>query len=147
VALVAALVCMTPRVVNAAGSWAAGNGRRLALTVADCALIAVLLLVTWTLYGLALHAVSPPAGAAYGVGDAMVAFTAAYAVGVLVVLAPAGLGAREAVLTLLLTPFLGVGGAAAAALLTRLVHTAADFSIAGAAWLLGRRAPAGAGQG
>jgi uncharacterized membrane protein YbhN (UPF0104 family) len=141
IGLVVSLVCMTPRVVGAAGSWAAGGGRRLALTARDCALIAALLLVTWALYGLALHAVSPgSAGTSYGVGDAMVAFTAAYAVGVLVILAPAGLGAREAVLTLLLTPFLGVGGAAAAALLTRLVHTAADFSIAGAAWLLGRRA-------
>lgn len=148
VVLVASLVCMAPRVVNAAGSWAAGTGRRLALTARDCVLIAVLLLATWSLYGLALRAVSPPAsGAAYGVGDAMVAFTAAYAVGVLVILAPAGLGAREAVLTLLLTPFLGVGGAAAAALLTRLVHTAADFSIAGAAWLLGRRSAATAGAG
>jgi len=136
--LVVSVGCMVPALVNAAGSWAAGGGRRLALTLRDCAAVVVLLLVTWSLYGVALHAVSPDAGPAYSIGAAMVAFTAAYAVGVLVILAPAGLGAREAVLTLLLTPFLGVGGAAAAALLTRLVHTAADFSIAGAAWLLGR---------
>jgi len=137
VGVVVSLGCMVPALVNAAGSWAAG-GRRLALSARDCATVVALLLVTWSLYGLALHAVSPDAGPAYSIGAAMVAFTAAYAVGVLVILAPAGLGAREAVLTLLLTPFLGVSGAAAAALLTRLVHTAADFSIAGAAWVLGR---------
>lgn len=144
-AAVAALVCMTPPVVNAAGSWAAGAGRRLSLTWGDCALVVVALMVTWLMYGLALYSVSPGLSASeyyhpydYGTGAAMVAFTAAYAVGVLVVVAPAGLGAREAVLTLLLTPFLGVAGAAAAALLTRVVHTVADFFMAGAAWVLGR---------
>lgn len=142
--IVLALLGMAPPVVNAAGSWVAGDGRRLRLTLRDCAVVAALLLVTWFLYGRALFAVSPPGTATtYSAGIAMVAFTAAYAVGVLVVLAPAGLGAREAVLTVVLTPFLGVGGAAAAALLTRLVHTAADFAIAGAAWLVGRRAVRG----
>lgn len=143
---VAALVCMSPLVVNAVGSWAAGPGRRLALTWGDCLMVFVALMITWLMYGLALYAVSPTLGAddyvgpdVYGPGTAVVAFTAAYAVGVIVILAPAGLGAREAVLTLLLTPFLGVAGAAAAALLTRVVHTVADFSMAGAAWVLGRR--------
>ena len=144
VAVVVALVCMTPPVVNAAGSWAAGAGRRLALAWTDCGLVVAALLTTWVLYGLALYSVSPGLGdgvrysGAYGPGAAVVAFTAAYAVGVVVILAPAGLGAREVVLTLLLTPFLGVAGAAAAALLTRVVHTIADFVMAGAAWLLGR---------
>jgi len=139
IGVVAALALMTPRVVNAAGSWAAGGGRRLALTAADCVLLGFLLLCTWYLYGVALHAVSPDHNPyEYSSSTAAVAFTAAYAVGVLVVLAPAGLGAREAVLTLLLTPFLGVAGAAAAALLTRVVHTVADFFMAGAAWVLGR---------
>ena len=59
VAAVAALVCLTPRVVNAVGSWAAGDGRRLALTWGDCILVAVALMMTWLLYGLALYAVSP----------------------------------------------------------------------------------------
>lgn len=137
--LLVSVVAMTPPFVNAAGSWAAGDGRRLALTWVDCATVVAMLLVTWTFYGLALVAVSPaPIDSAYGAAAAMVAFTAAYAVGVVVILAPAGLGAREAVLTLLLTPYLGVAGAAAAALLTRVVHTVADFAIAGAAWLLGR---------
>lgn len=145
VAAMAALACLTPRVVNAAGSWAAGEGRRLVLGGGDCILVTVALMTTWLLYGMALYAVSPGLSNSeyyypddYGPGAAMVAFTAAYAVGVLVVLAPAGLGAREAILTLLLTPFLGVAGAAAAALLTRVVHTVADFSMAGAAWVLGR---------
>ena len=153
VAVVASLVCMTPPVVNAAGSWVAGAGRRLALAWVDCLVLAAparhlvpvragpLLRVARAQRRRARHS------GAYATGNAVVAFTAAYAVGVLVVLAPAGLGAREVVLTLLLTPFLGVAGAAAAALLTRVVHTVADFSMAGAAWALargsGRPAPPG----
>ena len=54
------------------------------------------------------------------------AFALAYAAGVVVVLAPAGVGAREGVFVLLLSPLLGVADATAVALLARVVHTAAD---------------------
>ena len=62
-----------------------------------------------------------------------VAFALAHAAGVLLIVAPAGLGAREGVLIALLVPMVGVPSAAAAALLARLVHALADFLIAGAA--------------
>jgi glycosyltransferase 2 family protein len=51
----------------------------------------------------------------------------AWSVGFLVVVAPAGLGVREAALALVLGPALPPGGAAAVALLSRLVMTAADL--------------------
>ncbi len=67
------------------------------------------------------------------------AFALAYAVGVVVVLAPAGVGARDALLVLLLTPLLGVADATALALLARVVHTAADGTMAAGWWYAARR--------
>ena len=60
-----------------------------------------------------------------------------YAVGVVVVVAPAGVGAREAVFVLLLTPLTSVAAATALALLARVVHTAADGLMA-AGWSVSR---------
>ena len=67
------------------------------------------------------------------------AFALAYAVGVVVVVAPAGVGAREALFVLLLTPLLGVAEATALALLARVVHTAADGIMAAGWWYAARR--------
>ena len=61
------------------------------------------------------------------------AFAVAFAVGVAVPIAPAGLGARDGVLLLLITPVLGAGPAAAVTVLARLARTVADFLLAGAA--------------
>lgn len=60
-------------------------------------------------------------------------FAVAHAAGVLVPLAPAGLGAREVVFITLVAPALGTGQAAALAIVSRIVQTAADLLIAGAA--------------
>jgi len=46
--------------------------------------------------------------------------------------APAGLGAREALFVVLLTPTTGVAVATSVALLSRVMHTVADFTLAGA---------------
>jgi uncharacterized membrane protein YbhN (UPF0104 family) len=67
------------------------------------------------------------------------AFAAAYAVGVVVILAPAGLGAREGVFVLLAEPVVGIPAAAALALLARLVHTVADLLLAAGSWLAASR--------
>lgn len=67
-----------------------------------------------------------------------VAFPVAHAAGVLVPVAPAGLGAREGVLVLLLAPVAGVVTASAVAIMVRLVHTVADLLVAGSAWLVAR---------
>lgn len=119
--------------------------------------IAARMAAVWCSYGLATRLVLPPEVVGPGwVGPlgspgaalpwapgvtALGAFAASYVVGVLVVLAPAGVGAREAVLVGLLAPAVGLGTAVATALLIRVVHTVADVVVAGLAWLVGRRDP------
>lgn len=70
----------------------------------------------------------------------LAAFCLAYAAGVLVPIAPAGLGAREVVFVALLAPTFGAAAAAALAIAARLVQTAADLFIAGAMWAAARHA-------
>jgi glycosyltransferase 2 family protein len=62
------------------------------------------------------------------------AYALAWAAGTVTVGAPAGLGVREAVLTLELSASLGQGTAAALAVLFRLVTVAGDLLTAGAGW-------------
>jgi uncharacterized membrane protein YbhN (UPF0104 family) len=71
------------------------------------------------------------------------AVTLSYAAGVAVVVAPAGLGAREAVFVALMAPALGLTQATALALMARLVHTVADFLLA----IMGARSLQVAGRG
>jgi uncharacterized membrane protein YbhN (UPF0104 family) len=128
-------------VVDRAGTWAAGAPLRLGSAVR--VRILLVMLVVWAAYGAASTLLVPPTGAPTGPGTAALvtgAVAAAYLVGVLVVIAPAGVGAREATLGLLLAPTLGVPAAAAVALLSRLVHTVGDLALAGVAWWLARRA-------
>lgn len=95
------------------------------------------MVVLWSCYAAALAALAPGAGP-----TAMItlgcAFAVAHAIGVAVPIAPAGLGAREGVLVVLVAPLLGTGPAGALALVFRLLHTAADFLLAGASWLVMR---------
>jgi hypothetical protein len=58
------------------------------------------------------------------------AFALGWLVGLLVFLAPAGVGAREAVLILALTPLLGAPAAATVSLMLRVGHTVADLLLA-----------------
>jgi uncharacterized membrane protein YbhN (UPF0104 family) len=58
------------------------------------------------------------------------AFALGWLVGLLVFLAPAGVGAREAVLVLALTPLLGVPAATTVSLMLRVGHTLADLTLA-----------------
>ena len=102
--------------------------------------VAALLLMAgaWSAYAGALVLLTP--GLPWGdVVPLAGAFGLAYAVGVVVVLAPAGVGARETLFVLLLTPLLGVAPATALALLARVVHTVADGVIAAAWWWVARR--------
>jgi len=66
-------------------------------------------------------------------------------VGVIVVLAPAGVGAREVTLIALLSPVTGVRTATALALLTRALHTGGDLLLALASWGVGSRDTPGRG--
>ncbi|HEY5231130.1 MAG TPA: hypothetical protein VIJ11_09610, partial [Galbitalea sp.] len=67
------------------------------------------------------------------------AYALSYVVGVVIIFAPAGLGAREAAVTFLLAPAIGVPAAAALALVSRLPMVIADFSLALVFWSLRNR--------
>ena len=100
----------------------------------------------WVAYGFSLWWLLPDLELSLASAAGVVAaFALAHAAGVLLIVAPAGLGAREGVLIALLVPMVGVPSAAAAALLARLVHALADFLIAGAAaaWARSAREPPG----
>lgn len=88
----------------------------------------------WACYGAAGFVVAAPVG-----GDPLVlaalctgAFAISWLVGVVAIIAPAGLGAREAVLVLAFLPVLGIANATSVALVLRVCHTAGDIILA--AW-------------
>jgi glycosyltransferase 2 family protein len=92
------------------------------------------LMATWLAYGLGTLAVTAPL-AANGVSVPLVAvsfggFAMAWVVGLLVLPAPAGIGAREVVFVLALSPLLGVTEATSVAIVLRVVHTAGDLVLA-----------------
>jgi uncharacterized membrane protein YbhN (UPF0104 family) len=130
------LLGLLPAVVRRAGSRVAG--RPVSLGAADTAATVALMVVAWSAYAAALVLLAPstPWRETAAVGGA---FALSYAVGVVVVLAPAGVGARETLFVLLLTPLLGVPTATALALLARVVHTAADGLLAAGWWAVTRR--------
>lgn len=131
--LVICLPAFVPRLVNRAGSLVAGAGQRLALTRTDLAALVGLMLVTWACYAAALLALAPsPSAGMFPIAAG--AFALAYVVGALVVVAPAGVGAREVTMVALLAPATGVGTATALALLTRALHTAGDLVLALVSW-------------
>ncbi|MDR7253784.1 uncharacterized membrane protein YbhN (UPF0104 family) [Nocardioides sp. BE266] len=126
-------------------------GRRVAGTTCDwdvrrSVLGALLMVPVWSCYALALVALAPDTDASLvltlGCG-----FAVAHAVGVAVPIAPAGLGARDGVLVVLLAPALGAGPAGMVALVARLLHAVADFAVAGVSWLLMRASGAGEPSG
>ncbi len=69
------------------------------------------------------------------------AFALAWVLGFVVVAAPAGLGARELALGVAAAPVVGVTGAAALAVLLRVVHTLGDvgLALAAGAWRGGEK--------
>jgi hypothetical protein len=79
------------------------------------------------------------AGSVPSFAAALGGFTLAWAVGLLVVFAPAGAGAREIVLVAVLTPVLGVDPAIILAIISRVLLTASDLSLAALAVLATRR--------
>lgn len=121
-------------------------GRRVAGTGCDWgpghSLRSLLVMVAvWSSYALALGVIAP------GVDASLVlvlgcAFAVAHAVGVAVPIAPAGLGARDGALVVLLAPVLGPGATGMVVLVARLLHAVADFAVAGAAWLVMRSSEA-----
>lgn len=89
--------------------------------------------LTWAVGGDALGSVGPAVGA----------YALAWTLGLLVVVAPAGLGVREAVLVVALSPVVDAGAALVVAVLSRLVMTVADVGWAGVSVLLPGRGAGG----
>jgi len=130
VGLVTSLAGLTPALVRFLGRKVAG--REPTVDLAGTVVVVALMALAWSSYSVALVLLSPgtPWEHLVALGGA---FTIGYAVGVVVVFAPAGVGARETVFVLLLSPVTSVAGATALALVARVVHTAADAIIA-AGW-------------
>lgn len=136
VVLAVCVAGLVPRVVSSCGSLISGADR-LRLTLGGVARVVALQAVTWACYGGAMILLAPePTPRLFAVAAG--AFATAYAVGVLVVVAPAGLGARDVTLVALLAPVTGVTNATAIALLTRVLHTGGDLGLALLAWTWAR---------
>lgn len=145
--LVVCLLAFVPRLVNRAGSLVAGPGEALTLSAADLAALVGLMVGTWACYAAALLALAPsPSVGMFPIAAG--AFALAYVVGALVVVAPAGVGAREVTMVALLAPATGVGTALSLALLTRALHTGGDLGLALVTWAdRGRGSATRRGQG
>jgi uncharacterized membrane protein YbhN (UPF0104 family) len=132
-------VAMTPPVLRVLGRRLSGVD----VAAPDLLRSLALMTVVWACYGASLWVLLPTTDLL----AAVAAFALAHAAGVLLVFAPAGLGAREAVLIALLAPAVGVPTAAAAALLARVAHSIGDFAIAAGAAAWSRRATEAVGVG
>lgn len=123
------LVALHPRLVTYGAGLVAGRSGALMLSAAEVARLAGLLTLTWLCYAGAAVVLAPdPSWTLLTLAAGATAVS--YAVGVAVVLAPAGLGAREVTLVALLAPVVGLGPAGAVAVLTRVLHTGADLLLA-----------------
>lgn len=134
-------VLLVPNVMGWIAERLAGSADAPISKWSDTGVLVVLMAGVWLAYGLATASLGVAVGESAPPGAlpaSIAAFALAYVVGVVVILAPSGLGAREVVLVLLLAPVFGVAVAAAIAIIARLAHTFADFAIAGVSWLLAR---------
>lgn len=84
----------------------------------------------WVLLGLAFWVLARACGLSVGPLFAIGLFAAGYAVGFLVPIAPAGLGIRDAVLTLGLMPYVPAGEALAVTVMARIVYLFVDLALA-----------------
>jgi uncharacterized membrane protein YbhN (UPF0104 family) len=97
----------------------------------------------WTLYGVHMWLLCMAVGGE-GAGlffQAAGAYALAFVVGLLVFIAPGGIGAREAGLVVVLGPVLPPGGPILVALVSRVLLTLVDLALAGVAFLMGRVTP------
>jgi len=138
------LVCLYPRVLNPLLSWLFKVTRREPLdkpvTLAILGKALCWSLVAWVANGaqiwILVDRLGAPPGRAFLIALSGYAF--AWCVGFIIIFAPAGAGARDALLVLALTPLVGSHQALAVALVSRGVNTVSDLLVAGGA-LVGRR--------
>jgi hypothetical protein len=91
------------------------------------------LLLVWLCFGSAIATLSPVAGLPPTLnllGDSIFYFSLAFISGLALPIAPSGIGVREAVLVIGMTPGMGLEAALLTAILARLIHTLADLSLA-----------------
>jgi glycosyltransferase 2 family protein len=107
----------------------------------EIALGAATMFATWILYGLSTALLAVPLTTSFGqaVTLAFGGFAVAWVVGFLVLVAPAGVGAREMALVAILGTLLTRSEAASVAVLSRALMTAADLLLAVAAVIFIRR--------
>ncbi len=110
------------------------DGRRLLFLLPGYILI-------WIVYGVAFVLLSRGIGLELGYAVGGAAFAAAYFLGYVALFAPAGIGVRESVLVVILTPILGLEPSVMLAALQRAWITAAEL-VAAAAGVFLLRAPA-----
>jgi hypothetical protein len=97
---------------------------------------------SWIAAGLQVYVLAVALGAPPGIETASLAiggYTLAWAVGFVVVVAPAGAGAREVALAAVLAPVLDRGEVIVVVLVSRLLFTAVDLAAAGAGLAVGHR--------
>jgi glycosyltransferase 2 family protein len=139
------LALLHPRIVAATLNLALRLARRQPLTrTAGLGTMAIAVSWTalgWTLFGVHAWLLVRAAGGS-GFFLATGAYTLAFTAGFLVVIAPGGVGVREAALTVALGPVLPAGAPLVVALASRVAMTIADLAWAGGAVLLGSRHPA-----
>jgi glycosyltransferase 2 family protein len=139
------LVCLHPKVVNRVMNWLLRVTRRppLEQPLAGRAVAGALAWAvgSWLCYGLQIWLMATRLGAPYGTGALLATggFAFAWCVGFLVVFAPAGAGVRDVLLVAVLAPTIGVAGATAIALVSRVLLTVGDLITAAAAAGFGRR--------
>ena len=107
-------------------------------------------LVSWALAGVQVAALAVPLGApatARTFALAAGGYALAWAVGFVVVIAPAGAGAREVALAAVLSTVLAPGAVVVAVLLSRALFTVADLGLAGVGVALAKRSRAATSAG
>lgn len=137
-AAVGGLVVLAPPVIRGVTRLVGRSAGGLTLTLATEVPLLLLMTGAWACYAASLFLLRPSVDAST-IALIVVGYAIGYVAGVLVFLAPAGVGAREATFVFVTGHVLGVGGAAALALLTRVVMTIADVLLAWAAVALDRR--------
>ncbi len=122
------------RLIGAAGEWRA-------LPVGAVLAGSALTLLSWCAYGVAFWALGRGLGLppALPLADAAGVFALGYILGLLALFAPGGIGVREGFFYVLLTPYLGVGGAIALSVASRLELTLTEAVAGLGALALGGR--------
>ena len=131
------LVCLYPKVLNPLLNWLfklakrPGLDQSVTLTMLSRALAWSIL--AWVANGVQIWILADKLGAPVGrtILIALGGYAFAWCVGFVIVFAPAGAGARDALLILALSPLVGSHPALAVALVSRAVNTVSDLLVAG----------------